>query len=236
MASARNGRIERQSYSREAFNFFKENRYGIERVFTHRTVWSEEGRDIAYFWGKIFRFLYLGNFVLPSSVVLNKEALLEVGMFNESYRVAEETEFFLRFSRKFPMGFVDHPLLVYSLPSEDNLSGKSNLAKLIRGGLRAQTEILESVLKDEDGDAQWFRKGIAKTHARLAYYHLTEYENRAARRCAIDGMRACRSHPRVYLLLLATLLPRPILKALASMKGRALKRRPSIAFHSEGNA
>jgi glycosyltransferase involved in cell wall biosynthesis len=224
-SATRSGRARKESYFREAFPFFKEYGYDLERIFPHRACWNENGRAVAYYWGNIFKFLFLGNFILPSSVLMRKESLRPVGLFDESYSVAEETEFFLRFSRKYAMGFVDFPLLDYSLPSQDNLSGKGNLVRLIQGALRAQTEILENAPGDVEGDAHWFRRGVGGTYARLAYYYLTEGASGEARRSALAGLRACRRHPRNYLLLLAGLLPRPALRALASLKGRAAGRR-----------
>ena len=136
----RNNILLQNSNYEDAFNIFKEYKYNINNMFDYKSCIKTPGGDLMYFYGYIYKYLFLGNFILPSSVLFKKSCLDKVGVLNENYRVAEETEYFLRFSKYFMIGYVNYPLLRYELPQQGNLSGKSNMQKLIKNALRIQID------------------------------------------------------------------------------------------------
>jgi hypothetical protein len=197
----------------------------MENVFEHHSFLDSDGKKIRCHWGNIYKHLFLGNFILPSSVLFKKESLKEVGLLNEKYRVAEETEFFLKFSRVGKIGFIDLPLLFYEMPESDNLSGKKNTEKLIKSALKIQ---IDSLMENPDcyqEDSRHYDRGLSTTYCRLAYYYLSEYRLSESRKYALYGWKTCKWNFLPCKILLAGLIPRQFLEYLVSLK-RWMKRNP----------
>ena len=84
------------------------------------------------FVGDAFELLFHGNFVLPSAAVLHRRVIDRVGLFDEAFRKAEETEFFHRVAARFPTAMVMSPLVDYRMGQADALTSPSNTAALER--------------------------------------------------------------------------------------------------------
>lgn len=85
---------------------------GIHEVDTNggivATVLPEPGLR-----GDIYRHLLVRNRMTGGSVVVTRKALEEVGLFDESFRAAENWDLWIRISRRFAVDFVDKPLVSY---------------------------------------------------------------------------------------------------------------------------
>jgi len=208
----------------DTFNFFKEYNYTIRNIFEFNSSIVHQNKKVDFFWGDIYKYLFLGNFILPSSAIFKKESLNTVGLLNEKYRVAEETEFFLRYSRYNRIGFVNYPLLYYEVPDPDNLSGKRNTEKLIRNALKIQ---IDSLVQNHDyykKNAGFFDKGLSMTYCRLAYYYLSEYMILKSRKYAIYGIKTCKWNMKLYWILMLGFLPKHWLENLVKVKQWGMKR------------
>lgn len=68
-----------------------------------------------------------------SSVVMKKEVLLDVGGLNENLRIHEDVELWNRISEKYEFGYIEKPLALYRLRS-DNISGYTNKRQFVSEG------------------------------------------------------------------------------------------------------
>lgn len=202
----------------DAFNIFKEYRCDIRKFFEFNSSMIHCNSKIDFYWGNIYKHLFLGNFILPSSVIFKKDFLNEVGLLNEKYRVAEETEFFLRYSKHNRMGFINYPLLSYEVPNPDNLSGKKNTEKLIRNALKIQIDSLLDNQSCYEKNMSFFDRGLSMTYCRLAYYYLSEYMPSKSREYAIHGIKAYRWNIKSYWILMLGFLPKHCLEYIAKIK------------------
>ncbi|HEY7532077.1 MAG TPA: glycosyltransferase family A protein [Nitrospiraceae bacterium] len=209
--------LPRRTYE-DAFNIFKEYGFRKEAVFENRSSDILGGREIPFHWGDVYKYLFLGNFILPSSVIFRKESLRDVGLLNEGYRVAEETEFFLRYSHRNQVGFVGFPLLSYALPEPGNLSGKKNTDRLMKNALRTQIDSFLANFETTHREPSFFFKGIGTTYCRLAYYHLSEFRRFESRKYALCSIRTFPRNTRPYLLFLSSFIPKTVLEFLANVK------------------
>jgi len=214
----KNGKMVHNRTYEDTFNIFKEYNCKIENIFEYHSVFELNGKTIRFHWGNIYKHLFLGNFILPSSVLFKKESLNKVGLLNEEFRVAEETEFFLKFSKFNKIGFIEIPLLFYEIPESDNLSGKKNTEKLIKAALKIQIDSLMTNHDYYQENSLYFDKGISTTYCRLAYYYLSEYRLAESRKYAVFGLRTCKWNIPAYKILLAGLIPRQFLEYLVYMK------------------
>ena len=214
----RNGKILGDRNYRASFNFFKEYGYDMPDIFPNRSGGAVGDIRFDYYWGDIYDKLFLGNFILPSSVVARKESLVECGLFSDRFKVAEETDFFLRFASRNEIGFIDSPLVSYEVPSPDNLSGKSNMESLMKNAYRIQIDSMIENLRNLRKSPGYYYKGISNTYCRLAYYYLSELKNDQCRRYARYAMRVCRSHAKPYLLYALSMVPATVLKRARELK------------------
>ncbi len=82
--------------------------------------------------GWIFAKLISKSFIQTSTVMVKRDCLNAVGPFDESFRLADEYDMFLRIARRFQCGFVDRELTRYRVhdtnaSKNDLLFGKENL-------------------------------------------------------------------------------------------------------------
>lgn len=95
-----------------AFSVFKRNGFSIESAFQRRGELEAAGRVVPLLMGTIFETMFLGNFVLPTSLVIRRELALANGPFT-AMRTQEDYEYLLRFARHHAFGFVPEPLVRY---------------------------------------------------------------------------------------------------------------------------
>lgn len=221
-SAIKQNRIIYKSYFYKAFNIFKEFKINLDNIFQNKLQICKNGQNLKVFWGNIFKTLFLGNFILPSTVILKKKALSNVGYFNEKYRVAEETEFFLRFAKYYEMAFIEHPLVYYRLPDVTNLSGKENIATLIKNALSIQFKVLEEDPIFMKENKRLIQKGIGKTYCRLSYFYLSEFELDQARTNALKSIRFDYRQIKPFAIFILSLFPKRILHYLAFLKRKFL--------------
>lgn len=92
---------------------------------------------------EIFPRLIKGNFIKPSSLMVLKSITLDVGMFNECLRSAEDREFLVRLIRRGNFIYVPIPITKYRW-HDDNLSQTKNAKNNIENGLRALVIIINN--------------------------------------------------------------------------------------------
>ncbi len=68
-----------------------------------------------------------------SSVVMKKKVLDDVGGFNENMKIHEDVELWNRISEKYEFGYIEKPLALYRLRS-DNISGYTNKRQFVSEG------------------------------------------------------------------------------------------------------
>lgn len=78
--------------------------------------------------GWVYKDLFYRNYIRTSSVVIKKECFQELGGFDESLPRCNDIDMWLRISRKYPVGFINSVLTVYTRrPKEvrvDNIEGR----------------------------------------------------------------------------------------------------------------
>lgn len=76
--------------------------------------------------GYVFDKLLVGGFIGLPSVMIKKEVIDNIGMFNENLLTAEDTNFYLRVSKKYKFQAIDKPLVYRRLHGE-NISDKFDI-------------------------------------------------------------------------------------------------------------
>jgi glycosyltransferase involved in cell wall biosynthesis len=208
------------SYFRKCFPIFRENSFSLDEIFPAKTVLHPDfdGKPLLVYQGRIAKYLFCGNFVLPSSALVRRSVLDKVGLFDESYRIAEETDYFLRLCSNHAAAYVDRPLVDYLLKRTGNLTGNSNTERLIRNAIRIQEEYLSANPEVHASDRRFFDTAVAKSYARLSYYLLSVTRNTEARSEAKQSVAWNPLQTRAYSYWLLGLLPGKVLAVGGKLK------------------
>jgi glycosyltransferase involved in cell wall biosynthesis len=167
---------------------------------------------IVTYTGDAFGMLFLGNVALPSSAVVARDVIDRVGMFDESFRVAEETEFFHRVSNVAPVTIVMRPLCKYRVGHASIIAGsKEPLIQYAIRSLKRAVALRPNLTRKE---LKAFRKGRQKLHIRLAYTRLAAFDGKGARQALAENMQDQIFQPASTAILLASFLPNVVLRGL----------------------
>lgn len=63
--------------------------------------------------GRILERLLLDNFITTSTVMAPTQRLIEAGLFDERRRISEDFDLWLRIAERWPVGYIEHPLVKY---------------------------------------------------------------------------------------------------------------------------
>lgn len=207
---------------RQSFPFFREFKYPLCDIFqqTSRIPFGSASGKVSVFHGRISRYLFCGNFILPSSVLMRKAAIVRIGGFDESFSVAEDTEYFLRFCTGNEVAFVDIPLVDYFIRRPGNLTEMSNVGKMMENGLKVQLDYIEKYPDIYKKNRDLFDMAVSKAYSRKAYYYLTTRTNEEARSQAARSIKWKPLQIKAYLYFLFGLLSPSILDVMAETKKR----------------
>lgn len=130
--------------------------------------------------GWIYKDLFFRNFIRTSSVVIKNECFQKVGRFDEGLPRCEEIDMWLRISKKYPVGFINDILTIYTRrPKEirhDNIEGRKIWVRVLEKNYdpdlipkalykkrmaRIYTHIAENALKN--GNKKEGRKALHHT-------------------------------------------------------------------------
>jgi GT2 family glycosyltransferase len=172
--------------------------------------------------GDFFAPLFLGNFILPSAVLIRADLVRQVGGFNEAFRLAEETEFFHRVAAAAPGAMVSAPLSRYRVGLGESLVSPANVVPLIRNALKSgeQAALLRRPLPPAAQAA--YQAGHSRLLLDLAYTQLSMQDNAGARASAAEAWGAGSHTLRAAGIYAAALLPTG---AVALLHGAKLRLR-----------
>lgn len=173
------------------------------------------------FVGDAYTPLFYGNFASPTCVMIRRSLLEQAGGFDESLRLAEETEFFHRLSASAPLGILMTPLFRWRVGQTVSLVSAGNVAPLIENALMSldRAAALRSPLPAE-ARAAW-AAGRQRLLLDLAYTELSGLRGREAR-AALRRARAAgaRATMRSTGILAASYVPPAVLRMLHGLKRR----------------
>ncbi len=119
--------------------------------------------------GLVLIDLFKANFIRTSSAMIKKECFDTVGMFDESLPECEEYDLWLRIARKYPVGFINDPLAVYT----DNPKGVSTDSL---AGRLLRLKVLEKDYLKECIPSTIYRKRLASNYHYVGRHYLNRGE------------------------------------------------------------
>jgi len=181
--------------------FFREHK-DVGLVFGELEHWPENGKSIPTerFAGSgnvehsnsgvilkdAFKLLLESCYILTSTVVMSRECINEVGVFDESLKAEEDRDLWLRVARKYPIGKIE-PILVRKRGHERNFSLKYKLF------LEWRIRVFEPIVDDpgplNDRDLVALRKQLASLYWQLGVMFLEEENRKEARKQFLTSLQ-----------------------------------------------
>ena len=195
-----------------------------------RIRFDEKYLSLKYGW--IFPSLIQGNVIQPSCAIMRRTVYEEVGGFREDLRTANDTEFFLRVSERFQVGYIPRILTALELPHEAiSLSKPFNNTEKVRNTLMVISEYLNRAYKPEPQVREILMRRQCELASLLGYHYISNFQGRKFRHEVLPANRACLTKMgpvfriRTYLLILLSFLPAKALRGLFVLKrcGRRFK-------------
>lgn len=116
--------------------FFEE--YPEIRICHTREIWQRSEKVVSQAGqkhrrsGNIFADALKKCIIGPSTVMMRRELFEELGGFREDLEIAEDYELWLRVTARYPVGYIDEPLVIKRGGHEDQLSEKYGQIEIFR--------------------------------------------------------------------------------------------------------
>ncbi|HUS87813.1 MAG TPA: glycosyltransferase family 2 protein [Desulfosporosinus sp.] len=175
------------------------------------------GKAILIFSGDMFEPLFHGNFCSPVSLLIHRELWDIFGGFDESFQVAEDTEFFHRLASKAPGAIVMTPLIRVRR-GHVSLISPINTIQLIQNTLISIDRAVSSRQTLTTSEQFAYVEGKQRLLSRLAWAHLTNFDGGKARKIISTLTPPWRRSIRIMTIYTASFLPAPILRYLHKLK------------------
>ena len=200
-------------------------------VYTDLRVVHDDGEIIPSFLasrplatsGYVFDRLLQSGFILPSTVLMRRVCLDQVGMFDESMRSHEDIELWLRICQKWKVALINEPL-THRRQGDANMTSNDNLkteysVKLFEKALRLPNLTNEQrTLMTEKLAGAYFSRG---------WFHFSNGRMTECRKSFRQSLSGRKSNPKVWVCYGVSFLPHPLIDFIGNGKRtlrRALKR------------
>jgi glycosyltransferase involved in cell wall biosynthesis len=185
-----------------------------ERVYKYR--------DRERFSGYCYTEFFWGNAVVPSTVVVTRRCLEEVGRFDEEIRGASTQDFdlWIRIARRFPLSYVDEPLVLYRYHP-------TNASRNHRMMLEDEFYVLAKALQADPGLWQalgqdWVRRRMSELTFQAGYANVDAGDLPRARRCFRAALGYAPQRLEMWAFWASTFLPPGLRQRLRRVKQRLL--------------
>ena len=105
-----------------------------------------------YVFGSLLQYNFIGN---TSNPLLKTECVVEVGCFDEKMMSSQDSDLWLRITKKYPANCIEKPLLNYYAHKDERIS--TNLDKKIAGQERLNEKYDDEISKDKE---TWYLRHI----------------------------------------------------------------------------
>ena len=175
--------------------------------------------------GMILEPLLLGNFIASPTPVIRRNALLDIGLWDEAVIICEDWNTWLKLAARFAVEYVDEPLAAYRVHAEG--MSKVWLTPKI---LESHLSVLSNALSQLQGsNARIANAARANIYFKVGLSYLKRGEQSAGRRMLFRALLEDPLQLRFYVYQSISLLPTPFVRAANVLRHRyfrALKPTP----------
>ncbi len=160
--------------------------------------------------GDLSSAMIMGNMVHTSTVVMKRDRLERVGVFDEELETGEDYPFHLRTCREGPVNFVDVSSIQYSIGLPDRLTRPELSVCMARNFLRTIQPIIQNERESIRLPDHMIRLVLAEAYSWLGEKELDGGDNRAAARDLLRSLRNKPRQARTGMLAVVALMPHDV--------------------------
>jgi glycosyltransferase involved in cell wall biosynthesis len=202
--------------TRQLFPFFDRTGREFGDVFAERdTVALPAGGRADVYLGKVFDSLFWGNFILPTSMVFSRARAQQVGEFRAELRTQQDYEYWLRFTQRHPLAFVDEVLVEYRRHA-NQLTDHSRIENVFLAVHRIIDQYEEYF--SQMGRTREYARRKAGLQTELAKVYIRQGRLPEARARLTDSIRRDVTYLPAYAALAISVVP---YRWISSVRGRA---------------
>lgn len=191
-----NGEIIEPRGIKKSYPVFNTYKVKIDDIFSStdnsytNTSSARQGKRMDIYYGNIFKFLFLGNFIKTSSIVVRKQASEQIGKFNPNLKTQEDYEYFLRLSMRFDLSYIDSPLVI-TRKRADQLTRDDQKESTVSKSL----EVIENISSEAKQivGKEIVKRRLAEKYRTLGLVYLGKRKKRQAR----DAIKVSLQHNRL---------------------------------------
>jgi glycosyltransferase involved in cell wall biosynthesis len=169
-----------------------------------------------------------GCFIAPQATMIRRSVFDEVGGFDESLAICEDWDLLFRIACRFPIGFIDTPLL--KLRRHD--FNMSRLKESMYHGEATTLRKLLSISQLTKTEAKLAKDRLAKLHFDYGKNAITQNRKTEARKAMLDSLKASPRQFRAYAYLIASFLSS---KGILTLKSWGKLARSTLGKTERGN-
>lgn len=177
------------------------NEYGLSPV--SRLVSSDKNTMA----GMIWEYLVMGNFINPSTVLIRKTVIGQVGYFDTALKMGEDWDFWMRIAHKNRIGFIDEALVHYRIHSNNMTKNTAVLTQYLT--LIINKTFMKSLMDKKNVKKKKLALGLV--HQRAGWDYLSSGEAKKARHEFLTLIRISPLNLMGYKLFIKSLLPKCVL-------------------------
>ena len=215
----------------KSFPIFEEYKLNYKSIFPEKLYINlnidEEiygNYDKHVYFGDIFSKLFMGNFILPSTVILKRSCIDASMLFNEKYKCAVDQDFHLRFSKRYTIGFINISSTDYRINIQGKLSDNKNIPRLIKNTIDTRLEAIKYDNSFLINNKKLVNKVLSMNYLRLSYYYLTELNCNEARKYALKSLPYKYTYFKPFCLISLSMLNPKALEYLNNIKKKLINR------------
>jgi len=203
-----------------AYEYFDRERHFREKLEVGE-VWGKcpvEWRNSFCYNGYIFPWMFMGNLVHTSTVLLRRERRDAVGYFDESLiKSGEDYDFHLRTCKVGDVAYLDLSSIRYTIGADDQLTAPRYQVWIARNNLKTVKRVLEETHKYINLPASLIEYRMAESYFWVGINEFFE-DRKNARRHLAKSLSWRRFQPIVILYYVASFLPHPIVRFIRYIK------------------
>lgn len=194
-------------YSAYAY-FDREKHFRISKPIPE--AWAgcpAEFRESKCYAGNIFSWMFMGNLVHTSTVLLRRERQQKVGLFDTTLLTSgEDYDYHFRTCRYGDVAYLDAPSILYRIGASDQLTEKKYMVWIARNNLKTITRMLSVAGNEITLPRKMIHDHLASSYAWLGFEDFCK-DQPEARSCFLHSLRYSPFQPRVAAFFLLALLP-----------------------------
>ena len=198
-----------ERYTRVAYPTW--GRFSMDELFYQSIRLSEVDRaqsvDADVHIGDVFTPMIVGCFMHIPTIVVSRERINQIGMFNESMLVGEDYDFDVRACCAGPVAFIDQVSIEYRVGAPDQLTRPELMVDQARNFARTLHYMIDNHRDRIELSDSELNDVLAKRYSWLAREEFDSANYRAAREAYVTSLKYQFFQPKLFLLTTALLLP-----------------------------